>query len=190
MTIEHKDIPNANLHEPKGVSTAADNTTYVADGLGSGAWKRNLRTDHGTILITNNAIATAVTAAADATLNTDSDYVKITAGWAASHETGVTLNTDSLLVSYTGDYYLQFWGDFLVPATNNFIGIKYGINNTPPYSLQKLKSQSTTANDYKNLSGSSMVTLTAGDYINVYLAASKTDNIVVEEAGMSLILVH
>lgn len=38
MTIQHKDIPDAQLHEPKGVSTALSNQTYVADGAGSGNW--------------------------------------------------------------------------------------------------------------------------------------------------------
>jgi hypothetical protein len=36
--IEHKNIANANLHEPKDVSTANAGDTYVADGLGSGSW--------------------------------------------------------------------------------------------------------------------------------------------------------
>lgn len=36
--IEHKDIPEAGLHEPKGVSTATVGQTYIADGLGSGEW--------------------------------------------------------------------------------------------------------------------------------------------------------
>lgn len=38
--IQHKDITEANLHEPKGVSTASANKTYVSDGAGSGAWKK------------------------------------------------------------------------------------------------------------------------------------------------------
>lgn len=36
--IEHKNIADANLHEPKGVAGASSGTVYVADGLGSGAW--------------------------------------------------------------------------------------------------------------------------------------------------------
>lgn len=36
--MEHKDIPDSGLHEPKGVATAAAGTTYVADGSGSGSW--------------------------------------------------------------------------------------------------------------------------------------------------------
>ena len=39
MTIEHKDMPEAGLHEPKGVSTASSGQVYVGDGAGSGAWK-------------------------------------------------------------------------------------------------------------------------------------------------------
>lgn len=38
MAIEHDAIPNAELHEPKGVSAATSGQVYVADGAGSGAW--------------------------------------------------------------------------------------------------------------------------------------------------------
>lgn len=37
--LEHKDIPDADLHEPKGVASAAVEQVYVADGAGSGAWQ-------------------------------------------------------------------------------------------------------------------------------------------------------
>lgn len=37
--IQHKDIPEEELHEPKGVSVAAVDTVYHADGAGSGSWK-------------------------------------------------------------------------------------------------------------------------------------------------------
>lgn len=40
MTIQHKNIPEADLHEPKGVSLATANTAYVANGSGSGSWQK------------------------------------------------------------------------------------------------------------------------------------------------------
>ena len=40
MSIEHKDITEANIHEPKGVSTATVNKVYVSDGAGSGIWQQ------------------------------------------------------------------------------------------------------------------------------------------------------
>lgn len=36
--IQHRDIPDAQRHEPKGASTAAAGTAYVSDGAGSGTW--------------------------------------------------------------------------------------------------------------------------------------------------------
>ncbi len=38
MTIQHVDIADPFIHEPKGVNAAASKTVYVADGAGSGAW--------------------------------------------------------------------------------------------------------------------------------------------------------
>ena len=40
MTIEHKLIADAQLHEPKGASAASVNTVFVADGSGSGAFEK------------------------------------------------------------------------------------------------------------------------------------------------------
>jgi hypothetical protein len=37
---EHKSLPDAELHEPKGASTASSGMVYIADGLGSGSWVR------------------------------------------------------------------------------------------------------------------------------------------------------
>jgi len=38
MTVSHKDLPNSELHEPKGVSAATAGTVYVANGAGTGTW--------------------------------------------------------------------------------------------------------------------------------------------------------
>ena len=37
-TIQHVDITDPEVHEPKGASTASNGTIYVSDGAGSGAW--------------------------------------------------------------------------------------------------------------------------------------------------------
>lgn len=36
----HKDLTGTDLHEPKGVATAAIDNVYVANGAGSGAWQK------------------------------------------------------------------------------------------------------------------------------------------------------
>jgi hypothetical protein len=38
--IEHSELPDNLLHEPKGAATAAAGTVYVANGAGSGSFKK------------------------------------------------------------------------------------------------------------------------------------------------------
>jgi len=190
LTIEHKDITGADLHEPKGVASANAGEIFIADGAGSGSWQHNIIANHGQMTVTNNATATSVTGAVDATLNTDTDYVKVTAGWGDAHVHGVTFNVDELVCAVDGHYELSFWASVKIPQNNNFVGIKFSVNDSTPYSPQKLVSQSATTDDYRNMMGNSGVDLTAGDTVSIYIAATKSDSLVVEEAGMTLQLTH
>jgi len=36
--IAHAVLAGSDLHEPKGIGSAANNTSYIANGAGSGAW--------------------------------------------------------------------------------------------------------------------------------------------------------
>lgn len=38
MTINHKDIVDPDIHEPKGIGSASASTVYKADGAGAGSW--------------------------------------------------------------------------------------------------------------------------------------------------------
>jgi hypothetical protein len=38
VEIQHRDLTDPQLHEPKGISTATDGQVYRADGEGSGNW--------------------------------------------------------------------------------------------------------------------------------------------------------
>lgn len=108
MTKQHSSITDPQIHEPKNVSTAAVDTAYIADGSGSGTWKKVdslsisglsgdsgssnkklitngsdgfvMRTDaaYGAMCLTNNGNAFAVTAAGDSTLQTTTDYALFT----------------------------------------------------------------------------------------------------------------
>jgi len=178
-------------HEPKSISRAGLNQIYMADGAGSGSWKDTAMNTHGDMIITGSTTATVTSAASDATLATDSDYVKITAGWSLAHGDGVTLNTDELVVSTAGDYFVSFWADVKIPKNNNFIGIKYAINDTVPYATRKIISQSTTVNDYLNVAGMGIVvSLSANDTISMYIASTQADSLIVQEAGLVAMLIH
>lgn len=67
MPIEHDAIPNAELHEPKGVSDASVDEVYVANGGGSGEWKKV-----GALLSTQELLNATSTAANQQPSTTDS----------------------------------------------------------------------------------------------------------------------
>lgn len=39
MSIQHRNIPDPERHEPKGIAAAAVDTVYSANGAGTGSWK-------------------------------------------------------------------------------------------------------------------------------------------------------
>lgn len=108
MAVAHNTITDPNIHEPKGVASAAVNTHYAANGAGSGTWQKiqpneldgitsdagltNHRVgvtgtgdfiilddaDHGSMTITNNAVNAALTAVADTTFNTPAQFTLCT----------------------------------------------------------------------------------------------------------------
>jgi len=55
MTIQHASIDDPLIHEPKGASTAAAGTIYVADGAGSGAWTPQVAAPSNVVLVESAA---------------------------------------------------------------------------------------------------------------------------------------
>ena len=43
--IQHRDIPDAERHEPKGISSALDKEVYISTGSNTGDWRRIVETD-------------------------------------------------------------------------------------------------------------------------------------------------
>lgn len=49
MATEHRDIPDAERHEPKGIATAANGQVYRSNGAASGVWKDDVVCFNGLI---------------------------------------------------------------------------------------------------------------------------------------------
>lgn len=191
MAVEHVDATDPEIHEPKGISAAADGQVYVADGIGAGDWLDNIHNVHADMEITGNTTAIAVTAATDSTLATDSDYTKVSTGWTLLHGDGITFNVDELVVPVAGDYEVTFWASLQIASNNTTVGVKYAVNDTTPYSARKVLQRSDAANDITNMSATGMVAgLVASDTISVYIAADVTGNVTIKEAGLIVKLIH
>jgi hypothetical protein len=61
-SIQHKDIPDNNRHEPKGISTATNGQVYVASGTGSGTWATPKQVMEITAALTPAAVGANTTA--------------------------------------------------------------------------------------------------------------------------------
>jgi hypothetical protein len=224
VTIQHKDIPDANLHEPKGVSAAVANTVYTANGAGSGTWakvssqaiqglsgdggnsNKRLISDgangfvfkidraYGTMSITNNTNGFALAAAADSTLNTNTDYVLYTgtgAPWASENLFGgVSFNTNRLQVPATGVYELDLWCNIIgFPTVSSSVGVKYRVNGTT-FGPRKIKCKSNAAGDAGNLVGFGLITLNANDYIQLYFASTGAGNLTIGDLNATIQLIR
>lgn len=68
--VQHEDIVDPYIHEPKGASAASLDTVYVADGAGSGTWKV---LDHDNIDMTD-LVSEIQADIADGTITLDGKY--------------------------------------------------------------------------------------------------------------------
>ena len=223
MATEHNTITDPNIHEPKGISGAATgevyiangsasgsfsklpvssiNTTgatdgqlFIANGAGSRSWENSSSDVYGQMDISANGVGLATTLAADSTLNTDSDYSKITGIWQAPSTTtnsGVTFSVDKLIVPVTGTYRIELWVSFTSP-NSSVTGLKFAINDTVPYSTPKMKRSSTASTDWGVASAHIMVDLTASDSLSLYYANTVTNatGIVIEDAVLMVQLIR
>lgn len=159
---------------------------------GSDGFVMRRESAYGTMAITNNANNFAVTAAVDPTLQTTTDYVLLTgvgAAWASENLFGVTFNTDRLIAPVTGMYKLDMWANISSYPASAFVGARLKVNNTT-FSTRFIMSKANAGNDYGQLNGFEMLSLTANDYVQLFVASSVTGNVVFRNVNCLLTLVR
>lgn len=159
---------------------------------GDNGFKLVMDAAYSDMQIANNAVPFPVTAAADATLNTTTDYALLTgpgAPFSSTMSSNITFSTDRLTVGVTGVYKLTFWANLsLFPSNTAKVAVKFRINGTT-FAVRKIEDKSNSNGDYGLLSASALVTLTANDYVQLYTASDTTGNIVFENANLILNLI-
>lgn len=95
MTIEHANITDPEIHEPKGVSSAQADKVYVSDGLGSGSWQEQK-------LKNQNAASQGMVAVADGSGSVTWKYYP--EGWGFYKDNGANqvFNTTPAKLTNTG----------------------------------------------------------------------------------------
>ena len=97
--IQHKNITDPNIHEPKGVALAAVDTVYVATGSGSGVWKK---VDTAITSYIEYSFIGSLSSSTATSANYPTTFTTVTAG-----DTGITNNTNRLTVTKAGIYLIN-----------------------------------------------------------------------------------
>ena len=183
--------------EPKGIAAAASGTVYTADGLGSGAWTAPAAAPtiaYGEMFIDNLSSANTITVAtaADATLNTSTDYTKIvtTGMWQIGENYGITVDNTlgELTIITAGVYKIDFWTTHNIAATGSYVlGWKYAVNGV--LSNQKVRDRDNGSGSVGTTAATGITaTLAAGDKISLYMAATVGGVVTLSDAGIVITL--
>lgn len=135
--------------------------------------------------VTNNATTIAITAAADSSLATSSDYIQITGIFntqpdGASY--GVTQNTNSVTVSRSGYYRLEFWCSLKSTTNNTQVAIKAGVNGAVSSVSKRPKIYMRNAGEIHSGSAFGYVYLNANDVLSIHIASTTSATLTIEDA--------
>lgn len=139
--------------------------------------------------IDNNGNAFSITAAADPTLATGSQYTLFTgtgAPWAGQNLIGTTFTTDRITVGSAGVYSISMWGTVIgFPSNTAKVAFRYRKNGTI-ISSQRIMTKSTATADVKQLAATGLVALAANDYLQLLVASDTSGNLVMSDVGFSV----
>jgi hypothetical protein len=187
--IQHAVLTDPQLHEPKGVSTAASGKVYRANGSGSGVWVFPSGHAYGELYI-EGGVTTQTLPAASGT-----DKLNPSGEWTANGNANVTLSAanGTITVLEPGEYQLNFWVSFTTAAeaAQSRYNFHYAVNGVP--STRKVIVAKYTNNvDTLTCSVTGFADLNDNDVVSIYVGGDGTTSstaITVLEAGFSLSLI-
>ena len=197
---EHDSIQNADTHEPKHitdtlVSDAGKVITPSDTSAGTSELRKltgdelNLHSQHsGEMVITNNTISQAITAAADPTLATNSDYIQVI-NFSSEDEDGITHASNALTVAKNGFYIVNFYANVKASVNSTTVGFKFAINGVISLN-RRPKAFLRNAGEIHNVSGVGLAQLSASDVVTLWMAADNTNNTTIEDSVLILHLIH
>jgi hypothetical protein len=187
--VQHSALPDSQLHEPKGVASAASGKVYVANGSGSGVWQYVAGHAYGDLYISGSSTSqTLAAASATAKLNP-------TGAWTSNGYQNITPSAANgqFTITQAGVYQLDFWIVFETAAISSgaAYNFHYAVNGTP--STRKIYAKKpTNSTDTIHLAANGYVTLAAGDVLSMYVGGDGTSSgtaITPKEASLSCLLV-
>lgn len=196
-------LVSTEIHEPKHISdsTSAD-AGKVITPLNSGESELRKLTPsevgikfvYGEAALDQNTTAFTIVAAATSDLYNTADYVQLNATrlpgvYFDQNFGGVTFNatTNGITPPIAGTYRLSAWMNIVSDTTSTMLGFKAKQNGA--WTNFTVKNEVPSIDRVQNVSGSSIVTLSAGDEITLWVASDKNANVTVEDVRYSIELI-
>jgi len=205
MAIQHRDLKDPQLHEPKGVETANDGEVYVADGVGGGSWiDVSLVNPHNKIAYAsksqnseNPAIELAIIAAGDATLRDFADYTSFTDDMPEGLSSGITFDVDgNFVIGDKGIYQFNFWMAESNTISDGELAVAIYVNQDDSQNLVGpvvgaiMRDKTKQSTDINSLGFTGIIPLEAGDVLGVAMASGKVGTVSLSDVHISIILLE
>lgn len=196
----HRDLPETELHEPKGIlsaTTADAGKVLTPSGTtnGQGELRALTRLEvgltpaHGSMNITDNSTAVSITAAVDSNLGTNTDFQEITTAAGFTNMKNMSSGINSLIIQQAGTYQVDFWANLKVSTTATVVAIKFVVNGTD-FVNRRPKALLPNPADPGNIAGCGIHDFAVGDEIKLYAASTKTTNLTVEDMAFTLNIIE
>jgi len=189
MAIEHVNITDPNIHEPKGVAAAAAGTAYVANGSGSGAWRNVSKGEYACMHCTS----TATTGITTAFLPLNTASVGGTVTWVENiASSGITTDTASgyMQVAEAGVFELNLNVSFLAstnPSTFTFtIGVDSGLGIVEQSTSVQAILATTRTSETSIITLLCLPSLSAGDKIYPLVKEAAGNELTVQFCNMTI----
>lgn len=192
MSIEHKDITDPKIHEPKGVSDATDKQAYISNGAGSGVWTNavvltDVQQSKASMDIENNTTPFSVSAAVDPTLSTPSDYIQISLAEGITIGSNLSYSTDSISVLKDATYELSVSLSIASVVTGTLpdtigVAVSDGTSFVPMTMFASIQS----SGEAVTISFSKLLPLTNGDAITLWIASKGAANVTIANASVGV----
>lgn len=144
------------------------------------------------MVITNNSTNSALTAVADTTFNTASQFTLMTGTgfpWTSENLSNITFSTDRLTVSESGVYLIVTYLNInSFPSSTARVAMRFRVNGST-FGTRKPTVKSGGVGSELQLIGTGLVSLNAGDYIQNYIATDATGNLLIKDANITMHLV-
>lgn len=185
--VEHNALTDPELHEPKGAAAATAGQVYVADGAGSGAFQ-GIGISYSQGFLNGNSTVTTISGTGAG------NEVRVNTGGSWSDVPGLSNNFSADVngrITYDGTKDIFALVNFTFSINQGSAAAKVytfqvAVNGTVvPSSLMEVSTDGTN-DDY--VTGHSIVNLTNGDYVEIYVRNdTDTTDLTVETGTVSIL---